>query len=512
MVSADGCQLVVDALQGKKLIDRRSTLEWPEQQNPSRADWNIWSQAFQHLVRGKILLNPIILSGQSPHPWYMDRHDSLFHFTNSGWLTYPRPPCVRPSRSGQITYSQSLASRCPAPLQTLFRASVTESGQTLKATRGILLNPTTPSQQISGILDLLSHPYYSFLYGSLSLTSHQKLQLSSSIQQGILLACCDGSYDPVTQKDTYGMVFGTPSGPILRASGPCTGHPTQQSAIRAELISINASVFLLLNVCSSLAISGGSITLYNDCTKAHKLLKNSSRKFKWLLVDDYDVILETREAIKKLSKLTNFSLLWVKSHYSGKDKAIQHCLNDDAHKMAVSALSTRHPLSDDPPPSSLVTLRCGFNITSKWQALVQERVHSDPIRDTTCKNCKWTEDSFHLVDWAALKTCLQRFSRLQLLSKCKLLHGLLHTSEQNRKLYRKSDTCPLCLSAPESFLHVVSCPHPEMKTFRQSQQETLWKSLGDLQTPPTLLEYIRYGIIRLESPDECGPPDYGSTA
>jgi hypothetical protein len=84
MVSADGSQLVVDALHGKKLIDRRSTLEWPEQQNPSRADWNIWSQAFQHLVRGKFLLNPIILTGQSPHmewSWYMDRNwtEDSFH-------------------------------------------------------------------------------------------------------------------------------------------------------------------------------------------------------------------------------------------------------------------------------------------------------------------------------------------------------------------------------------------------------------------------------------------------
>jgi hypothetical protein len=51
-----------------------------------------------------------------------------------------------------------------------------------------------------------------------------------------------------------------------------------------------------------------------------------------------------------------------------------------------------------------------------------------------------------------------------------------------------------------------------MKTFRQAQQETLWKSLGNLQTLSTLLEYIRYIIIRLESSDERGPSEYGSIA
>ena len=53
----------------------------------------------------------------------------------------------------------------------------------------------------------------------------------------------------------------------------------------------------------------------------------------------------------------------------------------------------------------------------------------------------------------------------------------------------------------------MSCPHPEMESYRQSQQETHWKSLGSLQTPPTLLEYICNDITNPRSPDEYNLPE-----
>jgi hypothetical protein len=34
-------------------------------------------------------------------------------------------------------------------------------------------------------------------------------QLLDSLGQGYLLACSDGSYDPITNTAAYGMVFGT---------------------------------------------------------------------------------------------------------------------------------------------------------------------------------------------------------------------------------------------------------------------------------------------------------------
>jgi hypothetical protein len=119
------------------------------------------------------------------------------------------------------------------------------------------------------------------------------MQVLAAIQQGTLLGCSDGSYDPISQSASYGMVFGTATGPLLYGSGPCPGHPSQLSAIRSKLCSINAAVCLILNLCVSLNITRGFFTLYNNCSKALKLLSSTSRKFKCFLNDDYDVVCET---------------------------------------------------------------------------------------------------------------------------------------------------------------------------------------------------------------------------
>jgi hypothetical protein len=180
--------------------------------------------------------------------------------------------------------------------------------------------------------------------------------MSEALQQGTLLACSDGSYDPITQSAAYGMVFGMATGPILQGSSPCSGHPSQFSAIWLDLSSINASVGFIFNLCLSLNITNGSLTLYNDCSKAQKVLNSSSRKFKRFLQDDYDIIYETQTLIQKIKTYITFSLVWVKGHYSGK-KEVQHLMNDQAHDIAVAALREPHnKLSEVPPPSSLITV------------------------------------------------------------------------------------------------------------------------------------------------------------
>ena len=257
-----------------------------------------------------------------------------------------------------------------------------------------------------------------------------------AIQQEILLACCDGSYDPHSRTAAYGMVLGTAAGLILCASGLCTRCASQLSPTRFELCDINTMVCLLYCLCPTCGISGGSITPYNDCLKAHKQVNASSRKFKCFLEVDYNVINKIRGLIKRLRNHMSFSLVWVKGHYSGQKREIQHDMNDEVLQLATSALAaTRHQFSDIAPPSSLITLRSCDSLTSKWQATLQEQAHADSLHQTIYKNSKWSEDQFHMVDWTALKSFLHRLSRVRQISYRKLLHGLLNTNERNKKFY-----------------------------------------------------------------------------
>jgi hypothetical protein len=177
------------------------------------------------------------------------------------------------------------------------------------------------------------------------------------------------------------------------------------SALCSELVSINAAVKFFHYVCYKFVIEDGSITLYNDCKNAQKLINFPGRKFRRFLIDDYDLIAEIHHCTKELQTKVSFQLLWVKGHYTGTNREIQHDLNREAHSQACATLSTSTTL-DVSPPSSLVELSCGFLITSRWQATIQELAHSETLCSTICRNTNWSLDTFNKVDWSALGNCM----------------------------------------------------------------------------------------------------------
>jgi hypothetical protein len=342
--------------------------------------------------------------------------------------------------------------------------------------------------------NLLSHQYYEYLYRDLTLSDDQERSIAEAIRHNDFLACSDGSYDPVAQVASYGLVGGTYQSSLLRTNGPCPGHPSQLSAICSELCSINAAVKLFLYIYSKYDIKAGMVTLFNDCEKAHKLLPKPGRKFRRFLMDHYDIISETCHAMQELRGLITLQLLWVKGHYPGKNREIQHDLNDAAHRLAVSALESFTPM-DVSPPSTMVALSCGYTISSHWQPLLLELSHGANLCQTICKNAWWSEDTFHKVDWPAMQSCMSQFSRVQQIAYGKLLHGILNTNVQNNKFYNHLSLCPVCLAEPEFFLHVVTCTHPETVQHQSDQQLTLWKALTGIQTHPVVLVAIRSVII-----------------
>jgi hypothetical protein len=214
----------------------------------------------------------------------------------------------------------------------------------------------------------------------------------------------------------------------------------------------------------------------------------------------------------KLKTYSTLSLVWVKGHYSGK-KEVQHLMNEQAHDLAVAALRAPHKtFSEVSPPSSLVILRQGHVIMSHWQAILQEHAHAEPLRQTICKNNHWTEDQFDMVDWAALNSCLKHYSRSRLLSRCKLLHGLLNTNKQNKKFYKSPTQCPHCCHPSESFWHVMSCNNPAVVTYRSEQQKILWRMLERLHTPTRIIEYLKMGITGVTLHSETYSSSYSSTS
>lgn len=55
IATANGIYILPEAKLGRFLLDRTSSLNWPEQQQPSRSDWNLWNQELSYReTRGKL--------------------------------------------------------------------------------------------------------------------------------------------------------------------------------------------------------------------------------------------------------------------------------------------------------------------------------------------------------------------------------------------------------------------------------------------------------------------------
>jgi hypothetical protein len=342
---------------------------------------------------------------------------------------------------------------------------------------------------------LTSHPFYNFLYSNPHLDDSILPTLAAALQSGQLAGSCDGSFDPIRQTASYGVVFGTETGPLLCFSGPCPGCPPFLSAQRAELCSITASLCILQLLCETFVTTAYSITIYNNCSKALKLINKSGRKFKRFLADAFDLHQESRVLLSQIRNLNTVGLAWVKGYYTGKERRLEHDLNQEAHHLATSFTpSPCFQQADDLPPSSTAFLILTAHLNSKWQATMSERLHSIAIEKNICKNSSWTSKQFNMIDWKALHQCLEGLPRLRQLSYCKLTHGLLHTNSQKNKYYKLTADCPLCGLSPETINHILCCSHQEAIDAHLKQQEALWKQLSSINTPPLVLLHLQQGI------------------
>jgi len=175
---------------------------------------------------------------------------------------------------------------------------------------------------------------------------------------------------------------------------------------------------------------------------------------------------------------------------------LEHILNEEAHKLATSfVVQEMHLNKDILPPSSLATLQHNYSLTSNWQHIVTEITHKENLRLTICKNAKWSEAQFQMVDWAAMYNHLKGVSHAYLLKFGKVLHGIVNMNAQHRKYYGNYDICLHCQKSPESFCLVMSCPCAAISSHRMEQQALLWKNLHAIQTPMTILCAIKRGIL-----------------
>ena len=226
-------------------------------------------------------------------------------------------------------------------------------------------------------------PFYKYIFSSTHIASTELKCCSNAFHDGQLLMSCNGSYDPVSKRASFGVAVAFPQAPIAFFSCPCPGSCLYQSAIRAEFCSITASLFFLNYLRDAFQLENGSAIIYNDCSKAVKFINAPSKKFKRFLANDYDLQNESKIFLCKLNKFLTVCLIWVKGHYRGDNKEIQNILNEDARRVATSFLHSEESTQQDIlAPTINVSLLLAYHLHSNWQSHVLEALLAPPLQRT----------------------------------------------------------------------------------------------------------------------------------
>ncbi len=523
ITSADGRQIIQPVLNGDKIIDRRSTLYWPTQQRPPPNEWRLWSGALQHLLLNGILIKPLqdwLAPSHQSWFWYFDPTSSnLLHNPSQGTWLYSPPIQESIQRSTRRTRSRYILKYSKASLQPtnppsaldLLPVSIPIEQDPDSLRPNISPNPMPNAIEVtqelipSIIESLWSHPFYKRIIGPLDGDLQAISQsIASAITEGTLLLCCDGSYSPFLKKGSHGWILATARKTLWRGAGPVDGHPNQQSPYRAELGGIVAILHITLTICKHYTKSEGSITLYCDCLKAIKRIQREhTLGLKHYNISDFDLLHDSRSLLQQLRDSININICWVKGHYTGNNKSVEHHLNAAAHSLANDFLR-QHQGPFNPraqvihPPSTEVSIQYdGTALTSNPSTYVKFHLYADKLQHTICKSENWTQEIFHRIDWEAYKKAFSTFSRCQRIGISKLSHKLLNTNNQNNKYYGTSALCPCCQMEPESFNHMLSCTSAT-KAYRTSQLQELKSKITQIGTPEDITVSILHGIENWE--------------
>lgn len=536
---ADGTELDNAYISMRRNEDRVSTLQWPVQHCPSPKAWKQWNRALQYLLYKGKLQKPLGKWKKRPHQkwaWLIRLEDMvLFHRLPQGWETFHpiEYGAVRATRSttkfwyfrtngvpsappeGDIAvatpqfnvidgelFTIICSERLPPPrLQHTVQRPETTIATSQETYDESIDLPLLLPDFLSGIE---TSPYFRRLVGPIQMPQEEDLvEIVSSIITGTLFMCSDGSFHPHQGTGSHAWVFATATGQILlQGAGPIDCDPDQLSSYRPELGGIVSLLFLLTVIVRISTITDGQVKLYCDNQSALDNVFDSTPKrgIFPLLAVDYDLLVLAKDMLQSLPITISWG--WVKGHYTGDNRELQHDLNALADELATR-------FREDPPKGYEPTVKPMFHslheaalykdgsmVTGKLSNMIYERKFLNNLTNTIVKRAGWQPEQFRAVDWDIFGKVFGSYSRFHQISIAKFAHGLWHTGEQ-KVLYRMDQigSCPCCKSTLETTQHVFQCLAPAMVEHRNNQL-TIFADYLDKQELPSPVKQCMYAGMK----------------
>jgi hypothetical protein len=222
------------------------------------------------------------------------------------------------------------------------------------------------------------------------------------------------------------------------------------------------------------------------------------------LTADYDLIHLAQNLLHMLPITVIES--WVKGHYVGKNRELQHDMNDTADNLATTHLAELPKLFDPlrcpvaPPGYRVRMLHKSSVITAKYYQTLSKANHDNSLKAHIFKKTGWTELTFSKVDWKAHSSVFNKLTRHQRITTAKLIHQLSNINKQNNLYYKTDPNCPICTRIEENFQHFLECQHPRAIVYRNSRLTQLETDLNNICTPTIVTKSIIQGFTHWVTP------------
>ncbi len=180
------------------------------------------------------------------------------------------------------------------------------------------------------------------------------------------------------------------------------GHPDSLSSYRAELGGIVATLYIIQRICEYYNITTGKATLYCDNKGAiMNSFKQITPGISPFLSPNYDLLLLAKQMVARLP----ITILgeWVKGHYLGKNRKIQHVLNDRADELAgdhTAAQDSRTGTNSDRTPYpgyKIRLLKDNAVIPLKYSTIITRGRHDQHLKEFILRKTKWSWGDFQKI-------------------------------------------------------------------------------------------------------------------
>ena len=404
ITSANG--KVIDALYRTKQGNpsRKSTWKWPTQGMPDRAAWVLWGRAishFEHNGKLRLALGEWKTASHQEWAWQMHLPTQILRYQTEDQIRYYRPMIAGSTRRAAQLYSLDTFDTANELLEQAEDNGWAAATPCLDADEGGIFSvqystaffatkilETTPATTPNLQEHMARAPlYFLRLIGPIQeLTEGTQHAIRTYIEDGTLLTCSDGSFDPELGTGSQAWLFADKTGHLLwSGAGPIDGNPDMVTSYRSKLGGITTILFLLQQIVAFFGISTGAVTLYCDNQGAldNVFDEYPRRGIYPKLERDYDLLGAARAIWRNLPiKVTG---VWVKGHYTGPNREVQHDLNDMADLLAgyfqqaplEGYKQRRVPLNH--PEYEAVLYHSGSAVTTKFKDIIYHQSFADDL-------------------------------------------------------------------------------------------------------------------------------------